>query len=222
MDNDTIIIRDIPVSFDLDAISKRLEIQSNQKALRMRLEELAVIAAAIAKPRAVTLLRSLEVLNDEQVAVGGVTLTSALLREKMGELGRVFPYMATEGRELADWAQALTDPTDLTIVFQLRQAAVKQYEAKLETSIMEKFGIKMVSAMNPGSLAAWPISQQEQVFRIMAPYPQEFDIRLTAEKFMDPSYSLSGIFFQTDTKYYNCQLCPRQGCPNRKAPSTVI
>jgi hypothetical protein len=34
---------------------------------------------------------------------------------------------------------------------------------------------------------------------------------------MLPTKSVSGIFFPTETSYENCQLCPRENCPNRRA-----
>jgi hypothetical protein len=35
---------------------------------------------------------------------------------------------------------------------------------------------------------------------------------------MVPTKSVSGILFPTEDGYANCQLCPRQACPNRRAP----
>lgn len=222
MDKDTIVIENVPLSFDLQALGKRLRIQEGQTAIMKRLEKLAGQALEVASPRAVAMLKALEVVDEEHVRVGGVSFTSALVREKMGERGRVFPYLATEGTEMARWGQSLDSSLDLVFAGALRQAAVKQYETLLEERVTEQFGMEQVSSMNPGSLRAWPLTQQEQLFQVLSPFPDKLGVTLLPTHLMEPAYSVSGIFFQTDTKYYNCQLCPRENCPNRKAPSTVI
>ena len=35
---------------------------------------------------------------------------------------------------------------------------------------------------------------------------------------MSPIKSVSGILFPTEVTYENCQLCPRDLCPGRRAP----
>jgi len=40
---------------------------------------------------------------------------------------------------------------------------------------------------------------------------------LTESFLMMPRKSSSGIFFPTETPFFACQLCPREGCPARKA-----
>jgi len=35
---------------------------------------------------------------------------------------------------------------------------------------------------------------------------------------MIPKKSISGIYFPTEVLFYSCQLCPRKGCKERKAP----
>lgn len=222
MDQTSIIVELEPLVFDLEAIGSKLRIQPGQTKFTDRLAKLAEEAKTVAKPKAVARLCGLDFLDDERLRVDDVVFTSPLLRENMGKLGRAFPYLATEGLELAEWSQALSSSLDRVFSTGLREAAVKQYESMLEKKITEQYGIEQVSAMNPGSLEAWPLTQQEPFFQLMDPLPKQLGMTLLPSLMMSPQYSVSGIFFQTDTKYYNCQLCPREECPNRKAPSTVI
>ncbi len=218
MDQHTIFLEQIPVSFDLEAVARKLRIQPKQTTAMDKLAKLAREAETIAHPKAVARLCELNVLSENEVQVGGVVLTSPLLCENMGGLGRVFPYLATEGTELAEWSNALESSLEQVFACALREAVVKQYERLLEKQLLEQYGINQVSAMNPGSLEIWPITQQEALFQILASFPEQFDVVLLPSFMMKPEYSISGIFFQTDKKYYNCQLCPRENCPNRKAP----
>ena len=98
----------------------------------------------------------------------------------------------------------------------------KQYQALLEKKICEQFDIPIISCVQPGSLPVWPIEEQRQLFKVMGSLASDAGITLLPSCLMRPAYSVSGIYFQTEKKYYNCMLCPREGCPNRKAKSTVI
>ena len=40
---------------------------------------------------------------------------------------------------------------------------------------------------------------------------------LTDSMLMVPNKSVSGIRFPTEAAFESCQLCPRQGCPGRRA-----
>ncbi len=211
----------IPVRFDLNSIAEKVRIRTGSEPSAQRLRVLAEEAAKVAHPKAAFKFCSLKVIDDERVDMGGVILTSSLLREKVEHLGRAFPYLATEGIELSKWSASFS-LDDRPLIAALREAVVKQYEEMLETRITEQYGIRQVSAMKPGSLAFWPISEQEHLFRLLGPLPGKLGVTLLPNLMMDPVYSLAGIFFQTDKKFYNCQLCPEKDCPNRKVPSTVL
>jgi predicted transcriptional regulator len=43
-------------------------------------------------------------------------------------------------------------------------------------------------------------------------------VRLTESFLMLPTKTVSGIFFPTEATFESCQLCPREECPNRRAP----
>lgn len=222
MDQSTIFIDHVPLEFDLEAIARKLRIRDNQTKMLDRLKHLAREAARVARPKAAAVLCGLAVLDDEHVRVGETTFASPLLRENMGELRRAFPYLATEGTELADWSLTLESSLDQVFACGLREAAVKRAEALLEQKVVDQYGLRQVSAMNPGSLKVWPLTEQTPLFELLAPLPEKLGVTLLPTLMMKPEYSVSGVFFQTDTKYYNCQLCPMENCPNRKAPSTVM
>ena len=98
---------------------------------------------------------------------------------------------------------------------------VQQAENLLERTLLERYGIAQVSAMNPGSLKVWSLEEQVPLFELLAPLPEKLGVTLLPSLMMRPEYSVSGVFFQTDSKFYNCQLCPKKECPNRRTPSLV-
>ncbi len=211
----TVVVENLPLSFDLPALGKSLHIDA-KPAFMKRLEKLAREAAALARPKGVARLSPLVVVDEEHTKIGDVTFTSALMVKNMGQLARAFPYLVTEGTELAAWSEALGSTFDQMLSTALREKTVLQYRDHLEVKVLERYGIKQISDMSPGSLAIWPIEQQMELFQLMAPIPDELQLQLTSSFLMIPEYSISGIFFETEKKYYNCQLCPRENCRNRK------
>ena len=104
MDQNVILVETVPLEFDLESLGCRLRIRPGQTKFMDRLSRLAEEAARVARPKAVARLCGLTILDEEKVQVGEVTFSSPLLRQKMDGLGRAFPYLASEGTELADWS----------------------------------------------------------------------------------------------------------------------
>lgn len=205
-----IMVEDFRPDFDLDELVQKTGMARDDPELLKMVEA----ARENCFPAGGALVCAIEPGGGEDMLIGGTVFNSALLREKLSGLGRVFPYIATEGPKMAAWGEKFQGP----LVHALRQMAVKSCERELEKRLCEKFGIPMLSAMNPGSLKEWPISEQGRLLGLLCPLPELVGASLLPSGIMRPDYTVSGIFFQTDKKYYNCQLCPRENCPNRKAP----
>ena len=71
--------------------------------------------------------------------------------------------------------------------------------------------------MSPGSLADWPIEEQRPLFNILGDVDAAIGVKLSESLLMIPNKSLSGMYFPTEVRFFNCQLCPREQCPGRKA-----
>lgn len=210
------ILDDVRVEYDLGALATKLRLRPNSKPLA-RLAALAEEAVQLARPRAAFKVCDLEFGAGDDVLAGGQRFTSPLLRENLKGLSRVFPYLATEGPELAQWGRAFAD-LDRVLANALENQAMAMARNAMENFILEKFAIEQVSAMNPGSLTVWPITQQTALFELLHPLDEQIKITLLPSFMMKPEHTVSGLYFQTDSKFHNCQLCPRDDCPNRQAP----
>lgn len=213
-----IIIDDFQVDFDIEVIAAKM---GGRKSARVEkiIAALAEEARAVARPVAGAKMSSVALISEEESRLDDTIFKSGLLREKLEGLGRAFPYLATEGRELSEWSDGFSG-SERIFADALEKEAVYQARDRLEAAILEKYGLEMISAMNPGSLRVWPIMEQVPLFRLLEPLPERLGIKLLPSFMMEPQHSVSGIFFQTDTKYHNCQLCPKEDCPSRKAPYT--
>lgn len=217
--SDIILIDEFEVTFDLQALGRKLKLRSRSSAkMENRLNDMAAEALTIARPRAAARLSALTPAEEEdQVRLDGTILTSPLLREKLNGLGRAFPYLATEGGELAAWGRAF-EGLERVLANALQNAAMAMARQRLEDAILEKYGLEQISAMNPGSLLVWPITEQTPLFQLLAPLPEQLGVTLLPTFMMRPEQTVSGVFFQTDTKFHNCQLCPQKNCPGRQTP----
>lgn len=154
--------------------------------------------------------------------VNGVAVHSTLVEEKLSRLNRSFPYIATCGRELEQWSGCFTD--DFLLGYwaeEIKKKFLQQVVSEFAEYIRRCYQTRgYLSALNPGSLPDWPISGQQELFAMLGGREKvEFDIGVSySDSFlMYPTKSHSGILFESGTYYENCQHCPIEKCPNRRA-----
>ena len=211
------ILTDFQVRYDEREMAERFRIRPGTKAERTLAGVLAA-AAALARPKAAFRVMTPEILDEETIRFGEVAFKSGLMPRLLSGLSQAFPYVATCGRELSEWTAGLTG-LEQFMADEVMLLALRQGVRQLEEFIAASYNLKQVSAMNPGSLPReWPITEQRPLFRLMGELPGQIGVNLLPSLLMDPGKSVSGVFFETSEKYHNCQLCPKEGCPGRKAP----
>lgn len=220
MPESTVIVEDFTPEIKVEAILAQIPEAVKGKAAE-RLPGLVADALKVAKPKGRAFMSAIDHPEKNATKVGDTVFKSPLVYEKTDGLGRVFPYIATEGVELSAWGDSLEDSLDKVLSHYIRQLAVKDCEKRLEDALKAKYDIPILSALTPGSLVSWPIDNMPGLFEVLGEHPQNVGARLKSSFIMHPDYSVAGLFFQTDKKYYNCQLCPKDDCPNRKAKRIV-
>jgi hypothetical protein len=174
-------------------------------------------AEAIGKPRALYTLSYIDGKENDYVVVDGVKLTSRVMRVNFDKIDRVFPHVATCGRELHEWAEGMDDILDKYWAGTIMEMALETARNQIRRHIEENYHIGKSRSMNPGSLEDWPIGQQKELFRILGDVQNAIGVELTDSCLLIPMKSASGILFQTESDFENCQLCPGKNCPNRRA-----
>ncbi len=202
-----------------EAEIKRLLKLSNEDTEEEILDMIAE-AEKIAYPKA--LFGVFQVESSKTVKVHGVEIDSPFVAEKLKGKHRCFPYIITCGTELNDWSTGYSDdPLAEYWADQIKIVYLDKMFKEYYTYVKLEYQIeKYLAAVNPGSLAAWPITGEELQFNILG--GNDF-IKKTigvyyAESFlMIPSKSMSGIQFLSEEHYENCMYCPLDDCPNRRA-----
>lgn len=176
-------------------------------------------AETIANPKVLFSIVPVQERQNDFVIIGGVRIDCALMAENFRHVHRVFPYVCTCGQEVEAWSATLKDPLLTYWADRIKLFYVGVAQSYLFRYVREHYVPSgYLSRMNPGSLSQWPLSQQEVLFSLIGGVKESIGVTLTDSFLMLPSKSTSGILFSSDTAYENCQLCPMQDCPGRRAP----
>jgi len=215
---ETHVLSDIPLELTADLVIRLLKVRKVPSSLQRLVEDLVARSLAVAKPKAMFRVAYVDEKTDDGVVIDGHAFRSKVLRRNLDGVERVFPFVATCGIE----ADGVENPTaDLmttvcldTIKMHLLGTARRHVEQHIKTS----YALSQLSRMAPGSLPDWPIQEQRTLFRLLGDVERSVGVRLTDKYLMLPVKSVSGIFFPTEVRFENCQLCNRRVCIGRKAP----
>jgi len=214
---DTVVVTVPDFQFDVHELAERLRIKAADSQMD-ELKELAEQAAPLARPRALYKLAYVDERGDDYVILDAVRFTSRVLRVNVDEADRAFVTIASCGTELETWAEQQDDPLYGYWSEALRLQALGAASQELLKEIDKRYRPGHMAAMNPGSLTDWPLYEQRPLFQLLGDVEAAIGVRLQPSLLMWPTKSVSSILFPTSSDFTSCQLCPRQGCPNRRAP----
>jgi len=214
------VLNSIPFKLDTKEVLKRLRLRKENKDMERMVQELLDIIHPIAKPKAIYKVSYVDNKNGDSLYIDGVRLTSRVLRVNLDKVGRVFPYVATCGRELDEIAVPADEYMKYYCLDTIKEMALYSARSYLQDYLTRNYALGQVSRMYPGEGAAedWPITQQKELFSIFGNVEDLIGVQLTKDFLMVPLKSSSGICFPTEIKFESCQLCPREVCSERKAP----
>lgn len=212
------VLQDIPFTLDMAALLKRLHLDPESDAAG-EMREVAERVAAAARPKALYTEAFVEEKGAETVTIGSVTFTSRVLRANLEGIGRVFPHVATCGKEMDEVPIAADDFMGQFCRDTVKELALGAALAHLTRHVKERFALVKVAAMHPGSgdEDTWPIQQQRELFSLLGDVDGAIGVRLTDTFLMWPNKSVSGIFYPTEKDWVTCRICHRENCPNRRA-----
>lgn len=208
----------IPLELEAEQVTKWLGARGRDESIERMVRELLEAALPAARPKAVYAVAGVENRTDDSLEIDGVCLTSRVLRINLDETHRVFPYVATCGRELDDIVVPPDDILGSYCLDVIKMMALGAAMAHLASHLTRRYQPGELSHMNPGSIESWPIEQQKELFSILGDVEGAIGVTLTDSLVMVPQKSTSGIYFPTETGFQNCQLCPREKCVGRRAP----
>jgi len=213
---DRVVLDPLPFQVDFTALQQSLHIRQGSEA-EADLHRMTDVAQSIARPKAIYKLAFIDAKEDQAVLLDGIRFTSRVLRVNLDTAQRVFAYVATSGRELEAWADAQGDSLARFWADSINQAVLGAALKSFREHLTAQFAVSQLSAMNPGSLADWPLREQRPLFGLLGDVRAAIGVTLTPSLLMTPTKSVSGILFPSEETFASCQLCPRETCPNRRA-----
>lgn len=213
------IMNHIPFELDVDILLSQLRIEKESQDEADVLQLVDTVAPSI-RPKALYKVAYIDDKGLDTVVIEGVTFSSRILRLNLESAEKVFPYVATCGREL-DEVDLPND--DFMMPFYLDTIKGMALDASIDylcNYLKSKYRLGQTSSMNPGSATeeVWPIEQQKELFSLFGDVERLIGVNLTDSYLMIPNKSVSGIYFPTEKSFSSCQVCPRNGCRGRRAP----
>jgi len=212
-------ITNIPYILDSVDLMKRVHIRPGSDDAQ-EFEQLIHLAGQEGKPKALFTEVYVETRGNDGISLNGITFTSAMLRNNLSNVDRVFPFIATCGRELD---QVYEYDGDILKQFwwdAIKASLLMSASQHLLRILEYRYQLKKIATMNPGSgdQNVWPIEQQRQLFSLLGDVREQIGVELTDSYLMVPNKTVSGIHFPTERDFRTCQVCHREQCPNRSAP----
>jgi len=210
------ILDQIPFKLNLD---EQLESQRLVGKQRLIKEFTGIVkeAETLAKPKALFLKLDIADRGEDHITIDGKCLTSRVLSVNLAERQVAYPALATCGTELDEWANSKTNMLHQFWAKSIANAALGTAITAVETSLQDRFNIEMTSLMTPGSLIDWPISQQTGLFDLFGDAARKIGVSLNDSFLMTPLSSVSCLMFESDIRFFSCQLCPKTDCQSRRA-----
>ena len=212
------VLDNIPVDLDQQTVLQQLRLRKRSVSIEKIVQELLELVRPIARPKAVYQVAYVDSKSENSVRIGGVEFTSRVLRINLDKVERAFPYVATCGTELDQIAVPSSDLLRYYCLDAIKVMILRTARSYLKDYLARTYALGQISAMSPGRLEDWPITQQELLFSILGDVENLIGVRLTDTFLMLPLKSLSGIYFPTEVTFESCQLCPRAVCSGRRAP----
>lgn len=197
-------------------LARRLHIDPESR-LYDEFQQMVTEARQIAKPKAAYRIGYVEGKDPDGVWINGIRFTSRVVRVNLEEVNRVFFYLATCGEELETWSNGISDMLYRYWADAIKESTLKSANRALVEHLRNKYQLARTSAMGPGSLQDWPLTQQRLLFDAMDGLNIQIGVKLTESLLMLPVKTISGIRFPSENRFESCQLCPRENCIGRRA-----
>ncbi len=210
------IFDNIPFDIDLEGLCKKVHAEPGSK-YEEEIHKLAEEAGPCIRPKAMFDIAYIEDRSADTVAMNGICFSSRILNINLSKVERVFPFVATCGKDVENYVPAVDDMLLSYYLDEIKESALSAAADYVLQYLKKNYGLEETGIMSPGSLEDWPIQQQEQLFSLLGDVNEAIGVELTESFLMIPTKSISGILFQSESSFKSCQLCPRENCRGRRA-----
>jgi hypothetical protein len=214
---ETNIIADVPFEISEEGVFEVLKITRRNPTVERAVRESIEMVRSIARPKILYKISYIERRGEDSLVIDGVEFKSRILRVNTEKAERLFPYVATAGRELESLPVPKDDFMKTFCLDAVKEMILMAALGHFERRLSDVYALGAMAHMNPGSLNDWPVSEQPKLFSVFGNVEELIGVRLRNSHLMDPLKSVSGIYFPTEVDFRSCMLCPRHSCIRRRA-----
>jgi len=216
---DVHVMDDFEILLDESSILRQMRINPDSPAVP-HVAGLIERARAVARPRALYRACHVERLHGDSLWIDGLQFTSRTLVNLVGPVNRVFPYIVTCGHELGSAVQPDGKTIEKLALDVVGNQILRSTCKALEKLLANRFQLETIGRIGPGAGDGllWPVEQQRDLFRLLGNVESAIGVQLTKDCMMLPMKSLSGLLFETQEDFCDCQLCRSENCSMRSAP----
>jgi hypothetical protein len=211
------IIDDIPFHFETDNFLRKMRVNRDDTQMVADIDRIVEEVRAVAKPRAAYREAFVENCDTDSVTIDGVTFPSRVLSRVLENTERVFAYVATCGVEADAVRVTNGDPLLEYFVDMLKEMLVECAYEFLRNKLEMSYQSGELSNLSPGSIDAWPVSGQREMFTLLGDTHSAVGVQLNDSCLMIPVKSVSGLCFSAEKNIESCKLCSRTPCRGRRA-----
>ena len=211
------IMTDVPFEISEKAVFEALNITRRNPTIERAVRESIEAVKPVARPKVLYKTSYIERRGDDSLVIDGAEFKSRILMINTEKAERVFPYVATAGRELESITVPKDDFMKTFCVDAVKELVLVAAIGHFERRLAEMYALGPMAHMNPGSLNDWPVSEQPKLFGLFGNVEEFIGVRLRDSHLMDPLKSVSGIYFPTEVDFRSCMLCSRHSCIRRRA-----
>lgn len=210
------MLDNIPLSLNFESLAFRLRLTGMGRRER-DFSAMFSEAEAIARPKFLYMVADACCSGKESVVLRKVSFTSRTLRETIGEVEVVFPFAATCGGELAEWAGAIPRLLHRYWADVLMEEALNCALDALERHIASTRQVQ-TCCIEPGIPDDWPVTELKKLFMLFGGATKDIGIELGRLCMMAPIKSVAGLRFPAAVKVEKCARCPKRNCYYRSGP----
>jgi hypothetical protein len=211
------ILDDIPLDLEGRDVLASLKTSGKGPDLTPIVEEILESVRKVARPKVLFKEVFLGARTEDTVEIEGIVFTSRVLAKNLKGAERVFPYVATAGRELEGIDIPKDDLMKNFLLDAIKELVLEGAICYFDAQLKKRYALGLVSHMSPGSLTDWSIDEQKNLFALLGGVESKIGVRLKPSYMMEPIKSVSGIIFPTEISFESCMLCTRPSCPKRRA-----
>ena len=172
----------------------------------------------IAKPKAFYLEYPIEKRTEKTVSFAGIHFHSDSLAHNVKDTSMIYPFLCTCGKELADYAETLSDFSEVFAFDAIMDFYRKLMTFRVKEEIRKELPEGMVPRTNyPGSLWGWEVRDLKKLFALYGFVADEIGVSLSEYYLMTPLKTLAGVAYGVPEEEKECSLCSVPHCARREA-----